>query len=105
QYQWTINEPAAIQAGLEPTVVDIVRHRRSVNDLPERDAVVVEFGRALFDKHNVSPEIYARGLKAFGERDLVHLGGLLAQHSSAAALFAAFDQHLPEGQKPLLPIP
>jgi 4-carboxymuconolactone decarboxylase len=105
QYQWTINEPAAIQAGLEPAVVDIVRHRRSVNDLAERDAVVVEFGRELFDTHNVSPELYARGLKAFGERDLVDLVGLMAQHSSEAALFAAFDQHLPEGQKPLLPIP
>jgi 4-carboxymuconolactone decarboxylase len=105
QYQWTVNEPAAIRAGLEPAVVEIVRHRRSINELADRDAVIVEFGRELFSKHNVSPETYARGLKAFGERDLVDLVGLIAQQSSEAALFAAFDQHLPEGRKPLLPIP
>jgi 4-carboxymuconolactone decarboxylase len=105
QYQWTVNEAVAIQAGLEPSVVDTIRHRRSVGDLAERDAVVVEFGRELFDKHHVRPETYARALKAFGERDLVDLVGLMAQRSSEAALFAMFDQHLPEGQKPLLPIP
>src|SRR5262245_35257978 len=105
QYQWTINEPAAIQAGLESSVVDIVRHRRSAGELAESDAVVIEFGRELFDKHTVRPETYARALKAFGERDLVDLVGLMAQSSSEAALFAMFDQHLREGQKPLLPIP
>jgi 4-carboxymuconolactone decarboxylase len=104
QYQWTVNEPAAIRAGLEPAVVEIVRDRRSISALAERDGVIVELGRELFGKHNVSPETYARALKAFGERDLVDLVGLMAQHASEAALFAMFDQHLPEGQQPLLPI-
>jgi hypothetical protein len=31
--------------------------------------------------------------------------GLMAQHSSDAALVIAFDQHLAAGQKALLPIP
>jgi 4-carboxymuconolactone decarboxylase len=105
QYQWTVNEPAATKAGLEPAIVDIVRLRRSVAELAERDAVVIEFGRELFDKHNVSPENYARALKAFGERDLVDLVSLMAQHAADAVLLAAFDQHLPLGERPLLPIP
>jgi 4-carboxymuconolactone decarboxylase len=105
QYQWTVNEPASIRAGLEPAIIDIVRDRRSISELAERDAVVVELGRELFGKHNVSPETYARALKAFGERDLVDLVGLMAQHASEAALFAMVDQHLSEGQKPLLPNP
>jgi 4-carboxymuconolactone decarboxylase len=105
QYQWTVNEPAATKAGLEPAIVDIVRLRRSVAELAERDAVVIEFGRELFDKHNVSPENYARALKAFGERDLVDLVSLMGQHAADAVLLAAFDQHLRLGEKPLLPIP
>ena len=64
--------------------------------------MVIEFGRELFRNHNVSPETYARALKAFGERDLVDLVSLMAQHSSDAALLAAFDQHLPMGTRPLL---
>ncbi len=102
QYQWTLNEPTAIKAGLELAIVDIVRFGRPVAELSERDAVVIEFGRELFRNHNVSPETYARALKAFGERDLVDLVSLMAQHSSDAALLAAFDQHLPMGTRPLL---
>jgi 4-carboxymuconolactone decarboxylase len=105
QYEWTVNEIAAQEDGLEPMVIDVVRHRKALNGLAEKDAVVIEFGRELFGKHNVRLETYARALKAFGERDLVDLVGLMAQHSSDAALAAAFDQHLPAGQKPLLPIP
>jgi hypothetical protein len=29
----------------------------------------------------------------------------MAQHAGDGALLTAFDQHLPAGQKPLLPIP
>ena len=105
QYEWTINETAALKEGLEPMVIDSVRHRQPVNGLSERDAAVVELGRELFGKHNVSPETYARALKAFGERDLVDLVSLMAQHSSDAALTIAFDQRLPAGQKSLLPMP
>jgi len=105
QYEWTVNEIAAVKDGVEQAVVDVVRHRQPVSGLSENDAAVVVLGRELFGKHNVTPQTYARALKAFGERDLVDLVGLMAQHSSDAALTVAFDQHLPAGQKPLLPIP
>ena len=105
QYEWTVNEFAAVKDGLEQTVVDVVRHRQASSGLSENDAAVVELGRELFGKHNVTPQTYARALKAFGERDLVDLVGLMAQCSSDAALTLAFDQHLPAGRKPLLPIP
>jgi hypothetical protein len=42
-------------------------------------------------------------LKAFGERDLVDLVDLMAQHAADATLLAAFDQHVPAGQTPPLP--
>ena len=104
QYQWSVNEIAALKEGMEPTVIDRVRRRQPVNGLSERDAAVIEFGRELFDKHDVNPETYARALKAFGERDLVDLVSVMAQRSADAALTIAFDQRLPAGQKPLLPI-
>jgi 4-carboxymuconolactone decarboxylase len=104
QYQWTVNEPVVLKAGLEPAIVDIVRHRRPLTGLAEKEAALIEFGRELFGKHTVNPETYARALKAFGERDLVDLVNLMAQHSSDAALLAAFDQHLSAGQKALLTI-
>jgi len=104
QYDWTINELAALEDGLEPTIIDIVRHRKPLTGVAAKEASIIQFGRELFANHNVSSETYSGALKAFGERDLVDIVGLMAQHSSDAVLLGAFDQHLPAGQKPLLPI-
>ena len=48
---------------------------------------------------------YARALNVFGEKDLADFVGLMGQHAGDTVMLAAFDQHLPAGQKPLLPIP
>lgn len=104
QYQWTVDELAALKNGLEPRLIDIVRHRKEPSGAADKEAAIIQFGRELFATHNVRPETYARALKVFGESDLVDLVNLMAQHSSDAVLLAAFDQHLPAGQKGLLPI-
>jgi alkylhydroperoxidase family enzyme len=105
QYEWTMNELAALKDGLEPAIIDQVRYRKPALGLAEKETVIIEFGRELFGKHIVSSQTYARALKVFGERDLADLVDLMAQHAGDGALLTAFDQHLPAGQKPLLPIP
>jgi len=105
QYQWTMSELAALEDGLEPSIIDVVRHRRPVNAIPEEEAALIEFGRELFGEHSVSAQTYARALEIFGERDLVDFVNLMAQHAGEATLLTAFDQQLPAGQEPLLPIP
>ena len=105
QYDWTVNEPIALGAHLDPDVVDIVRFRRPLNGIDEKEAALITFGRELFGDHNVSEETYARAVLAFGERDLVDIVGLMGAHAADAAVLAAFDQYLPEGQQPLLPLP
>ena len=104
QYDWTMNELSARKEGLEPTIVGIVRDRKPFTELNEKEAAIIELGRELFGKHTVSSETYAHALKLFGETDLVDLVDLMAQHSTEATLLTAFDQHLPAGQKGLLPI-
>jgi hypothetical protein len=51
----------------------------------------------------VNADTYARALRIFGERDLADIVGLMAQHTDDATMLTTFDQHLPVGQKPLLP--
>ena len=104
QYDWTVNEPAAAADGLEATIIDAVRRNASLTGVGDKEAAIIQLGRELFDAHNVRQETYARALKQLGERDLVDIVGLMAQHAADAVLLAAFDQHLPEGRKPLLPI-
>jgi hypothetical protein len=106
QYDWTINEIAARKDGLDPAVIDIVRHRRPLTGLGEKEATLIQFGRELFGKHYVTAETYARANQIFGQTDLADfVVGVMAPHAREAALLTAFDQHLPPGQPPLLPVP
>ena len=101
-YQWTMNQIAAPEDGLEPTVIDIVRQRATVTGLAETDAALIEFGRELLTVHTVSPSTYARVLEIFGEIDLVGFVNVMAKSASDSALLIAFQQQLPAGQEPLL---
>jgi 4-carboxymuconolactone decarboxylase len=103
QYDWTMHESTARNGGLEPTIIDIVRDRKPLTGIAEKESAIIEFGRELFGKHVITAETYARMLKIFGETDLVDLVDLMAQHSTDSTVLTAFDQHLPAGQTPLLP--
>ena len=103
QYDWTITELAAQKDGVAATIIDVIRSGKPTGGIGEKEATLIEFGRELLGKHYVTAETYARALRIFGERDLVDLVGVMAQHADEAALLTAFDQQLPAGQKPLLP--
>ncbi len=105
QYDWTVNEPRAREAGLETEIIDLVRDGGALEGVGEKDAALIAFGRELFGDHNVRAETYSRAERAFGVENLVDIVALMGAHAADAAVLAAFDQHLPEGVEPLLPLP
>ena len=102
QYDWTMTELAAQRDGVSSAVIDVIRTNKPATGIGEKETVVIEFGRELFGRHYVTADTYARALKVFGERDLIDLVGVMAQHADDAALLTAFDQQLPAGQKSTL---
>ena len=105
QFEWTVHEPEARKEGLEPEIIDIVKHRKPLTGLGEKEAILIQLGREVLGKHKASPDTFARALKLLGPKTLVDLVSLMGQYAGTAALLTAFDQQLPPGQKPLLPIP
>ena len=106
QYTWTLTEPVAVENGLDPAVIDVVRSGGPVAGLGDKEAALIDFGRQLFGPHTVTSETYASALEAVGgSTNLVDLVDLMAQHVSDAVLLIAFDQHLPAGVEPLLTMP
>ncbi len=103
QYDWTVNESKALEAGLEPEVIDVIRHRGPPEGLDEKDTALIAFARELFGDHNVGAETHQRAASAFAERDLVDIVGLMGAHAADAVVLAGFDQQLPQGVAPLLP--
>lgn len=105
QFEWTAHEPAALKEGLEPAIIDVVKHRKAVAGLGEKETLIVTFGRELFGKHKVSSPTFAHALKVFGKEGVVNLAGLMGDYSSVSAMINAFDIQLRPDQKPLLPLP
>jgi 4-carboxymuconolactone decarboxylase len=94
-----------LKAGVEPSVVDIIKFRKPITGLGEKETVIIKLGRELFGQKKVSSATFADALRLFGQHGIVDLVSLMAHYSATSALLNAFDMQLPEGQKPLLPQP
>jgi 4-carboxymuconolactone decarboxylase len=106
QYIWTAHEPSARDAGLEPAIIEIIKHRRPLTGVGEREAALIRLGReALGDEHKVSPATFAAAAKFFNPHDLVSYVSLMLHYASSGTLLNTFDQQLRPGQTPLLPVP
>ena len=95
----------ALAVGLDPAVIDVVRHRRPVAALAGRHAIVIETGREIFGKHTLGSDTYARALKLLGKTDLVDIVSLMANYAATATRLTAFNQQMPPTWKQLLPLP
>jgi 4-carboxymuconolactone decarboxylase len=104
QFEWTAHEPAAIAAGLDAKIVDVVKRRRPVTGLGPHEALIIGFGRELFRWRKIRSRTFARAVSAFGRRGVLELAALMGNYAMTAAILNTVDQRLPPGQKPLLPI-
>src|SRR4029450_3573493 len=66
QFEWCAHEPEALKEGVEPGVIDVIKHRKPTAGLDETDAAVIELGRQIFRDHKVTPEIFAKAKGLFG---------------------------------------
>jgi 4-carboxymuconolactone decarboxylase len=105
QYEWTAHEPTALRAGLDQATIDVVKFRKDVDSLGEKESAVVQLGREMFENNKVSSNTFARALKHLGEEGLVNLVVHIEEYAGTALLLRTFDQQLRPGWKPLLPIP
>jgi 4-carboxymuconolactone decarboxylase len=102
-FEWTTHEGPALAAGLDLAIIDVVRHRRVLDGLPEREAAIIRLGREALEARRVQPATYAEAQRLFGRRALVSLVALMANYAGAAVLLTVFDQQLPPDLPSTLP--
>jgi len=105
QFEWAAHEPAGLKAGLEQKVIDVVKHRRPLSGVGEKEAAIIQLGREALGQHKVEPETFARALRLFGQQGIVNIVSLMGHYSATAMLLTTFDQQLRPGQEALLPVP
>jgi 4-carboxymuconolactone decarboxylase len=105
RFEWNGHEAAALKAGLSPAIIDVVRFRKPLTGVDEKDAAVIALAREAVGKRKVGAETFARADRLFGKTGVVAMAALMGEYSAAAILLAVADQQLAPGQKALLPVP
>lgn len=104
QFEWCAHEDEALKEGISREVIEIVRHRGPIDDLPEEQYMIIQLGREMFGDHKVTSATFARALALWGERHLVDFVSVMANYANTAAILCVFDMQLPEGKEPGLPV-
>jgi 4-carboxymuconolactone decarboxylase len=102
QFEWHAHEAAAKREGLEDEIIDIVRKRKRVRGIGEKETAIIKLGREALGKHRVKRSTYANAIELFGAETLVNLTALIGAYATTAITLSVFAQQLPDGAKSTL---
>jgi 4-carboxymuconolactone decarboxylase len=103
QYEWSAHEPAGLRAGLEQSVIDVVKYDKDVKGLADKDATLIQFLRTLMREHKVSSELWAKMMNGFGRQRTIEILALMGDYFTVGTMMNAVDQHLPPTRQALMP--
>ena len=99
-YAWSVHEDAALRAGLEPRIVEVVRTNAPVTGLPADEALLIDFGRQLFRNRHVNAETFAALVERLGRQATFDAVMSLAYPAMAGIIERAVGQGPPAGWDP-----
>lgn len=94
-YEWNSHETGAKRASVDQKSIDAVKFNRPLDGVPEKEALVIRFGRAIFQDRKVGPELYAKVVETFGQQGMFELTAVMGDYAMAAIMLRAVDQHVP----------
>jgi 4-carboxymuconolactone decarboxylase len=101
-FEWHAHESVARSEGLEDEIIDIVRRRKRVGGIGDKEAAIIRLGREAIGKHRVRRSTYAKAIELFGAETLVNLVTLMGNYAATAISLSVFAQQLPDGAKSTL---
>ena len=99
-YEWSAHYRTALQAGLEPAVIEVVRMSEPITGLSNFDALIIDFGRQLFRSRHVDSGTFAALVQRHGRQGAFDIIMALTYPMLAGVLQRAVDQRPPEDWDP-----
>lgn len=90
EYEWHAHKAKALEAGIDPAIVEAIRRNRTPDFADEDAAAVHAFTRAALIDRQVDDALYDRTLAALGRDGLVDLVGILGYYSLISVTINAF---------------
>jgi 4-carboxymuconolactone decarboxylase len=105
QYIWNAQAPAGRRAGLSDSLIDALRERKPLPDLPVDEAAMVHYGLELTATKQVSQATFRAALDQLGAQGLTEFTTSIGYFRLLALNANACTIDLPEQRsEPLLPI-
>jgi 4-carboxymuconolactone decarboxylase len=102
-YEWNAHHPLALKAGLKAEIAEAIAQGRRPTDMAQDEEVVYDLLTEALQNKSVSDATYERGLKQFGEQNLVDLLAIAGYYALLAMLLNVARTPLPEGRQPGMP--
>jgi 4-carboxymuconolactone decarboxylase len=99
--EWNGHEQAAVKAGVDAKVIDVVRHNGALAGVPDQDAAVIRFGRQLFTDKKVESATFAKAVELFGQRGVMDMVAVMNTYAVSGFYAIAVDEQ-PAPGKPAL---
>lgn len=105
QYIWYAHAARGRQEGLSDALVDALRDRQPLPDMPADEAAFVAYATEMFNDHRVSEATYRDAVDQIGTRWLVELTTMMGYYTTLAYNANSFEIDLPQGgPEPPLPV-
>lgn len=102
-YEWNAHHPLALKAGLKPEIAQAIADGRRPTGMAQDEEVVYDLLTEALQNKSVSDVTYERGIKHFGEQNLVDLLAIAGYYAMLAMLLNVARTQLPEGKQPGMP--
>jgi len=103
QYEWYAHKTLALDAGLNPAVIDDLQAGRRPSAMQKDEAVVYDFCSELRGRHRVSDQTYRSAVAVLGERGVVDLIALMGYYDLVSMTLNVDRYPLPDNAP--LPFP
>jgi 4-carboxymuconolactone decarboxylase len=97
-YEWFAHKRLALQGGLDPTIIDDIRDRRTPAFDDPKAKVVYDVAKSLHEGHGVAKSLYDEAVRLVGERGVVEIIGLCGYYTMVSMTLNTFEFGLPEGE-------
>jgi len=96
--EWNAHEAIGLKAGLDPKIIDVVRHNRALTGVDDKDALVIRFGRQMLHDKRVDSATFAKAVELFGRRGAMDMVAVMNTYAVSGFFAIAVDEHMPAGR-------
>jgi len=106
QYEWYAHKRAALQAGLDPAIVEAIQNGKRPARMQKDESAVYTFCTELLNTKHVSDATFQTAKDVVGEKGVVDLMGVMSWYQMVSMLLNVDRYPLPDGVPPeLKPLP